>query len=187
MALKRKMPEVATLGTLGEPELVARQHAAALDIDFMHRAFPAGVAELVERTCRHARRFAEGLPAVSDVPDKPASLDVWIKSGRVSRLEFDLGQFLPAAPDDLNGAAEGGYFLENFPRQLKHKNDEFHKQFIEIIGNEVLGSSLEQLEATGGVTVDGVTRGMDVRDTGGPITAPGMMLAMTVPSFGAML
>ncbi len=38
------------------------------------------------------------------------------------------------APDDLNGAAEGGYFLENFPRQLKHKNDEFHKQFIEIIG-----------------------------------------------------
>jgi branched-chain amino acid transport system substrate-binding protein len=38
------------------------------------------------------------------------------------------------APDDLNGAAEGGYFLENFPRQLKHKNDEFHRQFIEIIG-----------------------------------------------------
>jgi branched-chain amino acid transport system substrate-binding protein len=38
------------------------------------------------------------------------------------------------APDDLNGAAEGGYFLENFPRQLKHKNDEFHKQFIDIIG-----------------------------------------------------
>jgi hypothetical protein len=40
--------------------------------------------------------FAEGLPAASAVPDKPASLDVWIKSGRVSRLEFDLGQFLPA-------------------------------------------------------------------------------------------
>jgi branched-chain amino acid transport system substrate-binding protein len=38
------------------------------------------------------------------------------------------------APDDLNGAAEGGYFLENFPRQLKHKNDEFHRQFIEHIG-----------------------------------------------------
>ncbi|HEY9529869.1 MAG TPA: ABC transporter substrate-binding protein [Burkholderiales bacterium] len=38
------------------------------------------------------------------------------------------------APDDLNGAAEGGYFLENFPRQLKHKNDEFHKQYIEMIG-----------------------------------------------------
>ncbi len=38
------------------------------------------------------------------------------------------------APDDLNGAVEGGYFLENFPRQLKHKNDEFHRQFIELIG-----------------------------------------------------
>jgi branched-chain amino acid transport system substrate-binding protein len=38
------------------------------------------------------------------------------------------------APDDLNGAAEGGYFLENFPRQLKHKNDEFHRQYIDIIG-----------------------------------------------------
>jgi hypothetical protein len=40
--------------------------------------------------------FAEGLPAVSDIPDKPASLDVWVKGGRVNRLEFDLGQFLPA-------------------------------------------------------------------------------------------
>ena len=38
------------------------------------------------------------------------------------------------APDDLNGAAEGGYFLENFPRQLKHKSDDFHKQFIDTIG-----------------------------------------------------
>ena len=38
------------------------------------------------------------------------------------------------APDDLKGAVEGGYYLENFPRQLKHKNDEFHRQFIEHIG-----------------------------------------------------
>lgn len=38
------------------------------------------------------------------------------------------------APDDIKGAAEGGYFLENFPRQLKYKNDEFHKQFIEAMG-----------------------------------------------------
>ena len=35
------------------------------------------------------------------------------------------------APDDIKGAAEGGYFLENFPRQLKYKNDEYHKNFIE--------------------------------------------------------
>jgi hypothetical protein len=42
--------------------------------------------------------FAQSLPAASDIPDKPASLDVWIKSGRVNRLEFDLGQFVPAPP-----------------------------------------------------------------------------------------
>lgn len=34
------------------------------------------------------------------------------------------------APDDIQGAAEGGYFLENFPRQLKYKDDEFHREFI---------------------------------------------------------
>ena len=38
------------------------------------------------------------------------------------------------APDDIQGAAEGGYFLENFPRQLKYKDDEFHKEFIKQIG-----------------------------------------------------
>ena len=40
--------------------------------------------------------FAQGLPPDSTVPDKPASLDVWIKSGRVKRLEVDLAQFSPA-------------------------------------------------------------------------------------------
>jgi branched-chain amino acid transport system substrate-binding protein len=38
------------------------------------------------------------------------------------------------APSDIEGAAEGGYFLENFPRQLKHKNDDFHRQFLEQVG-----------------------------------------------------
>lgn len=38
------------------------------------------------------------------------------------------------APDDIQGAAEGGYFLENFPRQLKHKNDAFHREFNQLIG-----------------------------------------------------
>src|SRR5215212_1028804 len=38
------------------------------------------------------------------------------------------------APNDIEGAAEGGYFLENFPRQLKHKNDEFHREFLRHIG-----------------------------------------------------
>jgi len=44
------------------------------------------------------------------------------------------------APDDIQGAAEGGYFLENFPRQLKYKDDEFHREFVKQIGiDEVHG------------------------------------------------
>src|SRR5882672_5237842 len=38
------------------------------------------------------------------------------------------------APDDIQGAAEGVYFFENFPRMLKAKNDEFHKEFNKRIG-----------------------------------------------------
>ena len=38
------------------------------------------------------------------------------------------------APDDIQGAAEGGYFFENFPRMLIHKNDAFHREYINIIG-----------------------------------------------------
>lgn len=47
--------------------------------------------------------FGGQLPAASDVPDKPASLDVWIKSGRVSRLELDLAQFMPTSPPPNTG------------------------------------------------------------------------------------
>ena len=36
-------------------------------------------------------------------------------------------------PRDIGGAAEGVYFLENFPRPLEYKNDEYHKQFIEMM------------------------------------------------------
>src|SRR5215813_4792166 len=38
------------------------------------------------------------------------------------------------APDDIQGAAEGVYFFENFPRMLVHKNDEYHKEFNRLIG-----------------------------------------------------
>ena len=38
------------------------------------------------------------------------------------------------APDDIQGAAEGVYFFENFPRMLKAKDDEFHREFIKRIG-----------------------------------------------------
>src|SRR5437588_9099583 len=33
------------------------------------------------------------------------------------------------APNDIQGAAEGVYFFENFPRQLTAKNDEYNKEF----------------------------------------------------------
>ncbi|HEV7534780.1 MAG TPA: hypothetical protein VGP90_04045, partial [Acidimicrobiia bacterium] len=37
----------------------------------------------------------EKLPPASEVPDRPAAMDVWLKSGRVVRLEIPLGQFSP--------------------------------------------------------------------------------------------
>ena len=37
------------------------------------------------------------------------------------------------APDDIGGAAEGVYVVENFPRMLKFKDDEFHKKHNEIM------------------------------------------------------
>jgi hypothetical protein len=47
--------------------------------------------------------FAGQLPAAADVPDEPASLDVWIKSGRVSRLELDLAQLAEVTPPPGTG------------------------------------------------------------------------------------
>jgi branched-chain amino acid transport system substrate-binding protein len=38
------------------------------------------------------------------------------------------------APGDIQGAAEGVYFFENFPRQLAAKSDEYHKEFIKLMG-----------------------------------------------------
>jgi branched-chain amino acid transport system substrate-binding protein len=38
------------------------------------------------------------------------------------------------APDDIQGAAEGVYFFENFPRQLVAKSDEYHKEFNKLLG-----------------------------------------------------
>jgi len=38
------------------------------------------------------------------------------------------------APDDIQGAAEGVYFFENFPRQLLAESDEYHKEFNKLLG-----------------------------------------------------
>jgi branched-chain amino acid transport system substrate-binding protein len=40
------------------------------------------------------------------------------------------------APADLKGAAEGVYIVENFPRMVKYKDDEFHRQFVKLIGTD---------------------------------------------------
>lgn len=40
------------------------------------------------------------------------------------------------APADLNGAAEGVYIVENFPRMVKYKDDEFHRKFCQLIGTD---------------------------------------------------
>lgn len=37
------------------------------------------------------------------------------------------------APADIDGAAEGVYFLENFPRPLAAKDDEYHREFNRIM------------------------------------------------------
>ena len=36
---------------------------------------------------------ADRFPAANLIPDKPGSLDVWVKDGRVSRVELDMAQF----------------------------------------------------------------------------------------------
>ena len=36
-------------------------------------------------------------------------------------------------PDDIQGAAEGVYVVENFPRMAKYKNDSFHTEFNKLL------------------------------------------------------
>lgn len=36
-------------------------------------------------------------------------------------------------PRDIEGAAEGVHFVENFPRPLEYKDDEYHKAFIDMM------------------------------------------------------
>ena len=40
------------------------------------------------------------------------------------------------APADLKGAAEGVYIVENFPRMLKYKDDAFHKEYNQLLGQD---------------------------------------------------
>ena len=59
------------------------------------RAFYAKVRPIFEQ---HAGTFGHDLPSADAVPDRPGSLDVWVKGGRVARVELDMAQFSPAPP-----------------------------------------------------------------------------------------
>jgi hypothetical protein len=59
------------------------------------RAFYAKLRPIFEQ---HAGTFGHDLPGADAVPDKPGALDVWVKDGRVSRVELDMAQFEPAPP-----------------------------------------------------------------------------------------
>lgn len=52
---------------------------------------------------------------------------------KTMRMYSVSGTIEAIAPDDIQGAAEGVYIVENFPRMLAHKNDEFHKEHNKIM------------------------------------------------------
>jgi branched-chain amino acid transport system substrate-binding protein len=52
---------------------------------------------------------------------------------KTMRMYSVSGTIEAISPDDIQGAAEGVYIVENFPRMLKYKNDEFHKEHNKII------------------------------------------------------
>jgi len=62
------------------------------------RTFYSKVAPVMSQYMTKFLPSSDQLPPASAVPDKPANLDVWVKSGRVSRLELDMGQFAPTPP-----------------------------------------------------------------------------------------
>jgi branched-chain amino acid transport system substrate-binding protein len=52
---------------------------------------------------------------------------------RTMRMYSVCGTIEAIGPTDLQGAAEGVYIVENFPRMLKYKEDEFHKKHNEVV------------------------------------------------------
>jgi hypothetical protein len=87
---------------------------------------------------------ALSLPAESAVPDKPASLDVWIKSGRVKRVEVDMAQFFPTPPPTTDRVALRVDIDRDAP-SLAAPSDAVNVDIAGLIGNLVnqFGSFLE--------------------------------------------
>jgi hypothetical protein len=61
------------------------------------RGFYAKVLPVIQQ---YMNRFPspERFPNADFIPDKPGSVDVWVKDGRASRIELDMAQFSPAPP-----------------------------------------------------------------------------------------
>jgi branched-chain amino acid transport system substrate-binding protein len=55
---------------------------------------------------------------------------------RTMKMYSVSGTIEAIAPADLKGAAENVYIVENFPRMVKYKDDEYHRKFIELIGTD---------------------------------------------------
>lgn len=55
---------------------------------------------------------------------------------KTMRMYSVAGTIEAIAPADLNGAAEGVYIVENFPRMLKYKDDQFHREYNKLVGTD---------------------------------------------------
>ena len=53
--------------------------------------------------------------------------------GKKAKMYSVNGTLEAIAPADIEGAAEGVYIIENFPRVLKHKDDAFHREFNKVM------------------------------------------------------
>jgi len=62
------------------------------------RAFYGAALPVLQQAAGGILPDQKDLPAVEEVPDKPADVDVWIKDGRIVRLESDLRQFATTPP-----------------------------------------------------------------------------------------
>lgn len=58
---------------------------------------------------------------------KSMKLDEKMKQYSVS------GTIEAISPEQIKGAAEGVYFVENFPRPVEYKDDEYHRNFIKLM------------------------------------------------------
>jgi hypothetical protein len=91
------------------------------------------------------------LPPATVVPDRPASMDVWVKGGRVSRLEVPLAQF------DPKGSPSKAALRLDIARQAAEVTAPPDAVSVDLAG--ILGNLVSQFGgllqgATGGATYD---------------------------------